>query len=1002
MASLGEMNINTSTGKWQHVEVKGLVNPSRFWTHIHADSMLPEDKEKLNSIAEALRNRFEKCLVEPLSTILLSLLKDKKRCFFKMVAVRKLHDQSYHRGVIQDCLTPSSLPMKYRVFLVDTGETVTVPAHDIREIPKHLPSFPRQAVLVQLQSIKPQTMDYVYEPFPRTIYKKSEEWDPGAWSLVTGLLKKASAVWLYSSKQEGEVELGDLKLQIPGEDDVVLSEYLIRKNVAYLDLTRTSEDQGSKTEKVNILKTSNISIGPDITELLPLSETSKSTLRPEEESALQDDDRSLSSPLYNIASMQSDSNTFHLSEVFDLNLGASQSQETHSEAVVEVKTRQVPQKKGRGKWSMKELPSKPLRPGSTSSSPGALIGQGNVSPWRQSGNDSSDTSGSDIIPVIGRGHGWSSPGASSPKSSSERLLVIGRGQSISPGQELKPLPLLKNLPPASSDSSGTSNVNVVIQPQNPLPMVGMGEVAECDSVKSGSTSSEGNSLLISGSGLISGVPQIQQPLNWEQFKINRNPADYAGKVKFASESSTMDSYLRYAANKKKFKAPAQENKDSAEDKHLENEITGDIGMRQIKTEVENDKKPNMFMSQHAAMLALQMAKNATAAANKSCTTIAQEESNSPMLNLQKQAANDTPESLMLHCLSPQSSERSAYPKPLKEDEIMAAEEEVQWEEEPIASSRILLHGETIVESRFHFGDMDECLREHLEAIAIRKPTTMQEYLWPVLLRSRNTVAIGPGRSGKTVAYLVAILSELMEGELYKKLPLGKEPEVVVIAPSWKIVLEILDFCEAFTYKHDIKVCCVAFYGHRINCDVKTKLANGCNILISTPPALLRLISCNNGRITSLQRACHLVFDHADILCTNFYSEVREIINLFTAAMESRANQLVAHQLIAVSRTWVPPFLDLLKAFAMPQLIISSPIEASIYARVNTRVHVVDDETKVSCVTDLLKGIRGSVRAVVFCQNHKIAHQLTKVLKNECLSVLFLHEKLTLDNPQSEY
>ena len=58
-----------------------------------------------------------------------------------------------------------------QVFLVDTGETVTVSAHDIREMPKHLPSFPRQAVLVQLQSIKPQTMDCVYEPFPRTIYK---------------------------------------------------------------------------------------------------------------------------------------------------------------------------------------------------------------------------------------------------------------------------------------------------------------------------------------------------------------------------------------------------------------------------------------------------------------------------------------------------------------------------------------------------------------------------------------------------------------------------------------------------------------------------------------------------------------------------------------------------------------------------------------------------------------------------------------------------------------
>lgn len=57
-----------------------------------------------------------------------------------------------------------------------------------------------------------------------------------------------------------------------------------------------------------------------------------------------------------------------------------------------------------------------------------------------------------------------------------------------------------------------------------------------------------------------------------------------------------------------------------------------------------------------------------------------------------------------------------------------------------------------------------------------------------------------------------------------------------------------------------------------------ELINGCQVLISTPPCLLRMLAYWEGVVTDFDRLCHLVFDDADILFDKFNPQVRSVIS----------------------------------------------------------------------------------------------------------------------------
>ena len=70
-------------------------------------------------------------------------------------------------------------------------------------------------------------------------------------------------------------------------------------------------------------------------------------------------------------------------------------------------------------------------------------------------------------------------------------------------------------------------------------------------------------------------------------------------------------------------------------------------------------------------------------------------------------------------------------------------------------------------------EMKYCLRSGSTNKLITKPTPLQSYVWPAVVRGRHVVGIDSANSGKTLAYLLPILKQIVDTPLiYKNLPKG--------------------------------------------------------------------------------------------------------------------------------------------------------------------------------------------------------------------------------------
>ena len=51
---------------------------------------------------------------------------------------------------------------------------------------------------------------------------------------------------------------------------------------------------------------------------------------------------------------------------------------------------------------------------------------------------------------------------------------------------------------------------------------------------------------------------------------------------------------------------------------------------------------------------------------------------------------------------------------------------------------------------------------------LKSPTRIQAYAWPAIMRGQYTVLVGPPRSGKTLSYIVPIVSFMLTPDMYSE------------------------------------------------------------------------------------------------------------------------------------------------------------------------------------------------------------------------------------------
>ncbi|MCE7865110.1 MAG: DEAD/DEAH box helicase [Bacteroidetes bacterium CHB5] len=216
-----------------------------------------------------------------------------------------------------------------------------------------------------------------------------------------------------------------------------------------------------------------------------------------------------------------------------------------------------------------------------------------------------------------------------------------------------------------------------------------------------------------------------------------------------------------------------------------------------------------------------------------------------------------------------------------------------------------------------------------------KATPIQEQAIPVILKKRDLIACAQTGTGKTAAYVLPILHNIVSKQ-------SGQLNTVIIAPTRELAQQIDQQIEGFAYF--LGVSSIPIYGGGDGAtwdQQKRAMEGGVDIIIATPGRLIAQMAMGTIKFDQVE---HLVLDEADrMLDMGFYDDIIRIIN-----------QLPQHRQTLLFSATMPPKIRGLanKILNKPEEIniaISKPAEGILQ-----QAYVVYNEQKEKLIDTLLK------------------------------------------------
>lgn len=192
-------------------------------------------------------------------------------------------------------------------------------------------------------------------------------------------------------------------------------------------------------------------------------------------------------------------------------------------------------------------------------------------------------------------------------------------------------------------------------------------------------------------------------------------------------------------------------------------------------------------------------------------------------------------------------------------------------------------------SDFNF---DEKLTEGLASMGYITPTPIQQMAIPVIMQKHDVIACAQTGTGKTAAYLLPILNNIVHSH-------KRHLNTLVIAPTRELAQQIDQQIEGFSYF--LGVSSIPVYGGGDGAiweQQKKALEAGVEIIIATPGRLIAQLASGTIKLDHVE---HLVLDEADrMLDMGFYEDIIRIIKylpterqtlLFSATMPPKIRAL---------------------------------------------------------------------------------------------------------------
>jgi len=254
-----------------------------------------------------------------------------------------------------------------------------------------------------------------------------------------------------------------------------------------------------------------------------------------------------------------------------------------------------------------------------------------------------------------------------------------------------------------------------------------------------------------------------------------------------------------------------------------------------------------------------------------------------------------------------------------------------------------------------------------------KATPIQQQAIPVILAKHDLIACAQTGTGKTAAYVLPILNNIVASE-------KRNLNTVIIAPTRELAQQIDQQIEGFSYF--LGVSSIAIYGGGDGAtwdQQKRAMEGGVDLIIATPGRLIAQIAMGTIKFDHVE---HLVLDEADrMLDMGFYEDILRIIK------ELPANR----QTLLFSAT-MPP-----KIRALANRILKSPIEINIAISkpaegILQQAYVVHNEQKEKLIDFLLKE-KQFTSVLIFASTKENVKKLDRNLQRIGLQAKAIHSDL---------
>lgn len=246
-------------------------------------------------------------------------------------------------------------------------------------------------------------------------------------------------------------------------------------------------------------------------------------------------------------------------------------------------------------------------------------------------------------------------------------------------------------------------------------------------------------------------------------------------------------------------------------------------------------------------------------------------------------------------------------------------------------------------------------------------TSVQEKAIPAILEGKDVVVQSPTGTGKTLAYVLPLLKLIDENE--------ENPQVVIMAPTRELVMQIFQVVQDYTQNSNIRVASIVG-----GADVKRqveKLKQKPKIIVGSPGRISQLIKLKKLKMHGVKK---IVFDEVDELIKT--DDQKDLPQIVKATLKDR-------QLLFFSATITPQAMQFAKEQSTN--LIEITVDQSLEGNIMHGIIPCEEREKLELLRRI--GSIQNMKALVFSNDPFKLEGFASKLNFRGIKTAVLHSKL---------